>query len=83
MLNFQDPTSQRNITKPHVKSLLKDLMAEMRGFKYQITLQITFPKEMKNDETKSLFSVYFSSNAETVINVLDINDSLETSNKMA
>ena len=38
VLNSQDPRSQLNITEPHVKSLLKNLLAEMKGFKYQITL---------------------------------------------
>ena len=42
MLNSQDPTSQLNVTRPHVKSLLKGLLVEIRGSKYQILLQITF-----------------------------------------
>ena len=44
VLNSQNLVSQLNITKPHVKTLLKDLLAKMKGFKYQMTLQITFCK---------------------------------------
>ena len=50
LLNSQDRTSQLNIAKPHVKNLLTDLFAEMKGVNYQINLQITFRKEIKNDE---------------------------------
>ena len=64
--NSQDLTSQFNITKAHVKNLLEDLLAEVRGFNYQITLQITFCKEIENDETKHSPPVYFDANAQTV-----------------
>ena len=40
VLNFRDPRIQPNITKPHVKILLKDLLTEIRGFKFQITLKV-------------------------------------------
>ena len=79
MLDTQDPINQLNITKPHVKNLLKDLLAEMNSFKYQITFQITFPKEAEHDGTKYSLQIYFDSNTQTVINDLDINDSLENS----
>ena len=45
--NSQDLASQLNITKPCVKNLLKDLLVEMRSFKYQITLQVSFRKEIE------------------------------------
>ena len=44
-LDFRDPEIQLNITKPHVKILLKYFLAEMRGFKCQITLKIFFVKK--------------------------------------
>lgn len=68
MLNSQDPTSQLNVTKPHVKSLLKGLLVEIRGSKYQILLQITFRIEIENGELKYSPLIYFSSNTQTVIN---------------
>ena len=45
--NSQDLASQLNITEPCVKNLLKDLLVEMRSFKYQITLQVSFRKEIE------------------------------------
>ena len=64
VLIFQDSTSEFNIIKPCAKNILKGLLAEMRGFKCQITLQITFRKEIENNEVR--------------IDKLDINYSLET-----
>ena len=68
VLRFQNPTSQLNIAKPPFKNLLKDLLAEMKSFKFQITLGIILSKEIENDETKYSPPIYFSSNAKTVIN---------------
>ena len=38
---------QLNITKTHVNNLMKDLLAETKRFKYQITFQITSQKKEK------------------------------------
>ena len=38
VLNYRDPAIQLNITNPHVKNKRKDLLAEMKGFKFQINL---------------------------------------------
>ena len=38
---------QLNITKTHVNNLMKDLLAETKRFKYQITFQITSQKKKK------------------------------------
>ena len=43
-LDSGDLTIQFNIARPHVKNLLKGLLAEIRGIKYQIALQVTLHK---------------------------------------
>ena len=45
---------QLNITKILVKNTLKDLIVEMKDFKFQTTLQVTFHKERENNQTKLL-----------------------------
>ena len=52
MINSRDLTIQFNITRLHHENLLKDLLAEMTGFKFQITLKVTFCKKIENGETK-------------------------------
>ena len=44
VLKFQEPISQLRITKSHIKTLLKDLLNEIRGFNYQ-TLEKLFVKK--------------------------------------
>ena len=68
--------SSFNITKHHIKTLLEDLLAEMRGLKYHTVFQITFRKDIENDETKCSPPIYFNSNAQIVINEFDINDQI-------
>ena len=43
-------------------------MSEIEDFKYQITLQVTFCKEIQNDETKYLPPIYLHSKAQTAVN---------------
>ena len=47
----------------------------MKGFKFQIILQVTFCKEIENGETKYLPSIFFNSKTQTVVNDLDIDKS--------
>ena len=53
----------------------------MRDFKYQITPQLTFHKEIEieNNETTYPSPIYLNSNTQTVINDSDITDSLKIS----
>lgn len=48
MLHSNDPVSKFSITKPNAKKLLKYLFSEMKGFIYQITLKVSFRKEIEN-----------------------------------
>ena len=49
-----------------VKDLLKDLLVELKGFEYQLTLNIILSKQ-KNSNEIEYRSVYFNSLTETVI----------------
>ena len=51
----------------------------MKGFKLQITLQVTFVKEAENVETKHSPQIYFNSKHKALVNDLDIDGSLNTS----
>ena len=55
---------------------MKDLLDETKSFKFQITLFLAFKKELNEDETM-LLTNYFKSNAELIINDLNIDESLE------
>ena len=50
-----------------IKELFKDLLIELKGFKYQITLAFLLSK-LKNNGEAEYSSVYFNSLAKTVIN---------------
>ena len=40
-----DPLAQLEVSKPVFKDLLKDLLIEMKGFKYQITKKVLLSKQ--------------------------------------
>ena len=76
MLDSQDRAIQFDVAKPNVKNKLKNLLSKLKGFNVQITLHITFCKEIENGETKYSASIYFNSMTQTDINDLDIEDGL-------
>ena len=49
-----------------IKDLFKDLLVEMKGFKYQLTLNILLRKQKSSNEIEYR-SIYFNSLTETVI----------------
>ena len=49
-----------------IKELFKDLLIELKGFRYQVTLAILLSKMKSNGETE-YFPVYFNSSTKTVI----------------
>lgn len=57
MLHSNDPVSKFSITKPNAKKLLKYLFSEMKGFIYQITLKVSFRKEIENIAKKNKISI--------------------------
>ena len=54
-------------SKSSIKDFFKDLLNEMKGFKYQITVKVLLSKEKENGDMKNN-PVYFNSAAKTVIN---------------
>ena len=71
IIDLKDPLIQLNASKSNIKDLFKDLLCEMKGFKYQITMYILLSKEKINGNTE-YSSVYFNSITKTIIN-LDFN----------
>ena len=68
---------QLNITKSHVQNLLKSLFAETRGFTFQVNFcKVIFCKDVENDKTMYSPLIYVNSKTQTVINDLDIDNSL-------
>ena len=58
------------ISKPSIKDLFKDLLAEIKGFKYEITLKVLLSKYRENTE-KEFAPVYFNSTTKTVFGLED------------
>ena len=56
----KDPIKQLEGSKSSIKDLFSDLLNEIKGFKYQITLKVMFKKYYPNGETE-FRSVYFNS----------------------
>ena len=64
---MNDSLVQLEASKPVIKDLFKDLLIEMKGFKYQITLKVLLSKQKQSGDTE-FSTVYFNSTAKTVIN---------------
>ena len=67
IVDHKDPLVQLEASKSSIKDLFKDLLNEMKGFKYQITVAVLLRKEKGNGEIE-YSSVYFNSMTKTVIN---------------
>ena len=63
----KDPLVQLESSKSSIKCLFKDLLNEMKGFKYQITVQVLLSKQ-KLDRNMEYATIYFNSATKTVIN---------------
>ena len=62
-----DPSVQLEASKSSITDLFRDLLYEMKGFKYQITLAILLSK-IKTDGSIEYSPVYYNSTSKTVIN---------------
>ena len=58
---------QLEVSKSIIEDLFKDLVNEIKGFKYQITLAVLLSK-IKTDGSIEYLPVYFNSATKTVIN---------------
>ena len=63
----KDPIVQLEASKLSIKNLFSDLLDELKGFKYQITVEVLFKKYKLNGETE-FRPVYFNSVTKTVTN---------------
>ena len=46
---MNDPLAQMEASKPVIKDLFRDLLIEMKGFKYQTTLKVLLSKQKQKD----------------------------------
>ena len=67
IVDHKDPLVQLEASKSSIKDLFKDLLNEMKGFKYQTTTAILLSKEKGNGDI-GYSSVYFNSMTKTMIN---------------
>ena len=80
-----DPMNHFTKTKEVVESHLKDLLKTMKGFKFIITLEVTFENNTFDSKTgKREFiytkkTAYFNSKAKTITNANEIESELYTS----
>ena len=67
IIDSKDPLVQLEATKSNIKDLLKDLLDEIKGFKYQITVNVLLIKHKENEGIE-FAPVYFNSTTNKVIN---------------
>ena len=69
IIDSKDPLVQLEASKSSTEDLFKDLLNEMKGFKYQITVATLLSNKKKRKKMKTEYtSVYFNSATKTVIN---------------
>ena len=67
IVDHKDPLVQLQASKSSIEDLFKDLLDEMEGFKYQITVTVLLSKTKINGSIE-YSPVYFNSTTKTVIN---------------
>ena len=63
----KDPIVQLEASKSSIKDLFSDLLNEIKGFKYQITVKVLLKKYKPNGEIE-FAPIYFNSLTKTIIN---------------
>ena len=48
--NMNDPLAQLKVGKAVIKDLFRDLLIEMKGFKFQITINVLLSKQKEHGE---------------------------------
>ena len=75
ILNSFNPELQLKDTESAIKNKLKELLTELRGFKFVTTLVLVFRKIESGDKTK--YDTFYShSKAETIINESQIDNNI-------
>ena len=67
IVDKKDPLVQLEVSKLSMKDLFKELLNEIKDFKYQITLAVLLSR-IKTDGSIEYSPVYFNSTTKTVIN---------------
>ena len=67
IIEKKDPIVQLKASKLSIKNLFNDLLNELKGFKYQITVEVLLKKYKHNGEIE-FRPVYFNSVTKTVTN---------------
>ena len=67
IIDAKDPLAQLEGSKSSIEDLFKDLLNEMKGFKYQITETVLLCKHKQNGDIEYA-PVYFISATKTIIN---------------
>ena len=75
--NNKDPLAQMQNTRKAIEHRVITLLNEMKGFKYVETLKVTFEKISADEIVEK--SAYFNSTPQTIINQMEIADSLQSS----
>ena len=69
IVDKRDPLVQLKVSQQSIIDLFKDLLSEIKGFKYQITLSVLLSK-IKSDGNLEYSHVYFNSTTNTdMINI--------------
>ena len=68
MNDSKDPLVQLEASKSSFKDLFKDLLDEIKGLKYQITVKVLLSKQTGNRDIE-LAPVFFHSTTKIVINL--------------
>ena len=75
--NNKDPLAQMQNTRKAIEHCVITLLNEMKGLKYVETLKVTFEKNSGDEIVEK--SAYFNSTPQTIINQMEIADSLQSS----
>ena len=77
IVDKRDPLVRLEVSESSIKNLFRDLLNEIKGFKYQIALSILLSK-IKTDGNIEYSAVYFNSSTKIVINnKYDFNQSFQ------
>ena len=67
IIHTKDPSVQSKAIKSSIKDLFQDLLDQIEGFKYQITVNVLLRKHRENGDIE-FAPVYFNSTTKTVNN---------------
>ena len=68
IIDHKDPLVQLEAIKSSIKDLFRDLLNEMKGFKYQITVKVLLSKHKVNEDIEYAPVFFVNSATKAVIN---------------